>query len=46
MTELDMRLAQLPVSAVDYLSEVIPSTNNEAGELEYDYETWLRDVFA
>lgn len=46
VTELDMRLAQLPVSAVDYLSEVIPSTNNEAGELEYDYETWLRDVFA
>lgn len=46
VTELDMRLAQLPVSAVDYLSEVIPSTNNEVGELEYDYETWLRDVFA
>ncbi|KAG1774891.1 calponin homology domain-containing protein [Suillus placidus] len=46
VTELDMRLAQLPVSAVDYLSEVIPSTNNEVGEPEYDYDTWLRDVFA
>ncbi|KAG2037775.1 calponin homology domain-containing protein [Suillus americanus] len=45
VTELDMRLAQLPVSAVDYLSKVIPSTNNEVGEPEYDYETWLRDVF-
>lgn len=46
VTELDMRLAQLPISAVDYLSEVIPSTNNEVGEPEYDYESWLRDVFA
>lgn len=46
VTELDMRLAQLPVSAVDYLSKVIPSTNNEVGEPEYDYDTWLRDVFA
>ncbi|KAG2155921.1 uncharacterized protein EDB93DRAFT_1128864 [Suillus bovinus] len=46
VTELDLRLAQLPVSAVDYLSQVIPSTNNEVGEPEYDYETWLRDVFA
>lgn len=45
VTELDLRLAQLPLSAVDYLSEVIPSTNNEVGEPEYDYETWLRDVF-
>ncbi|KAG1822896.1 calponin homology domain-containing protein [Suillus subaureus] len=46
VTELDLRVAQLPVSAVDYLSEVIPSTNNEVGEPEYDYETWLQDVFA
>jgi hypothetical protein len=46
VTELDLRLAQLPVSAVDYLSEVIPSTNNEVGEPQYDYETWLQDVFA
>lgn len=45
VTELDLRLAQLPLSAVDYLSEVIPSTKNEVGEPEYDYETWLRDVF-
>ncbi|OJA17199.1 hypothetical protein AZE42_00212 [Rhizopogon vesiculosus] len=46
VTELDMRLAQLPISAIDYLREVIPSNNNEAGEAEYDYETWLQDVFA
>jgi hypothetical protein len=46
VTELDMRLAQLPISAIDYLREVIPSNNNEVGEAEYDYETWLKDVFA
>ncbi|KAG1745881.1 uncharacterized protein EDB91DRAFT_1119273 [Suillus paluster] len=46
VTELDMRLAQLPLSAVDYLREVIPSTTNEVGEPEYDYDTWLQDVFA
>ncbi|KAF8133841.1 calponin homology domain-containing protein [Boletus edulis] len=46
VTELDMRLAQLPVSAIDYLREVLPSSKNEAGEPEYDYETWLHDVFA
>lgn len=45
VTELDMRLAQLPVSAIDYLREVLPSSKNEVGELEYDYERWLHDVF-
>lgn len=46
VTELDMRLAQLPVGAIDYLREVLPLSNNEVGEPEYDYETWLHDVFA
>ncbi|KAH0832095.1 calponin homology domain-containing protein [Lanmaoa asiatica] len=46
VTELDMKLAQLPVGAIDYLREVLPSSKNEVGEPEYDYETWLHDVFA
>ncbi|KAH7885253.1 calponin homology domain-containing protein [Phlebopus sp. FC_14] len=46
VTELDMRLAQLPVSAIEYLREVLPSSKNEVGEPEYDYESWLHDVFA
>ncbi|KIK94047.1 hypothetical protein PAXRUDRAFT_478545 [Paxillus rubicundulus Ve08.2h10] len=46
VTELDLRLAQLPVSSVDYLREVLPLSNNEVGEPQYDYETWLHDVFA
>lgn len=41
-----MKLAQLPVSAIDYLREVLPSCKNEVGEPEYDYEMWLHDVFA
>ncbi|KAG8214638.1 hypothetical protein J3R82DRAFT_9716 [Butyriboletus roseoflavus] len=45
VTELDMKLAQLPLSATEYLREVLPSSKNEVGEPEYDYETWLHDVF-
>ncbi|KAH7927772.1 hypothetical protein BV22DRAFT_1150413 [Leucogyrophana mollusca] len=45
VTELDLRLAQLPVSAIDYLREVLPSAKNEVGEPEYDYEAWLDNVF-
>jgi hypothetical protein len=45
VTELDLRLAQLSVGAVDYLREVIPSAPNEVGESMYDYEAWLDDVF-
>jgi hypothetical protein len=41
-----MTLAQLPVGAIDYLREVLPSFKNESGEPEYDYETWLHEVFA
>ncbi|KAF9779654.1 actinin-like protein [Thelephora terrestris] len=46
VTELDLRLAQVPAHSIDYLKEAIPSKENEAGELEYDYETWLDQVFA
>ncbi|KAK0201954.1 actinin-like protein [Desarmillaria ectypa] len=46
VTELDLRIAHLPVSSVDYLKEVMPSVRNDAGEPEYDYERWLDDVFA
>jgi hypothetical protein len=46
VTELDLRLAQLPATAIDYLREAVPSAPNEVGELMYDYEAWLDDVFA
>ncbi|KAL4080698.1 calponin homology domain-containing protein [Scleroderma citrinum] len=46
VTELDLRLAHLPASAIDYLREVMPSRTNEVGEAEYDYEAWLEEVFA
>jgi len=46
VTEVDLRIAHLPQSAIEYLREVMPSKSNEAGELEYDYERWLDDVFA
>ncbi|KAI0795240.1 calponin homology domain-containing protein [Irpex lacteus] len=46
VTELDLRLAHLPQTSIDYLREAMPSAQNGAGEPEYDYETWLDDVFA
>ncbi|KAF4577056.1 alpha-actinin family protein [Pleurotus pulmonarius] len=46
VTELDLRLAQLPPGAIDYLREVMPNTTTEGGEPEYDYDRWLYDVFA
>ena len=46
VTELDLRLAQVPGHSIDYLKDAIPSSNGEAGEPEYDYETWLDQVFA
>jgi len=46
VTELDLQIAHLPASFVEYLREVMPSARNEAGEPEYDYERWLDDVFA
>lgn len=46
VTELDLRLAQVPTHSIDYLKEAIPSKQNDVGEPEYDYETWLDQVFA
>jgi hypothetical protein len=45
VTELDLRVAQLPASAIGYLREVIPSVKNETGEPEYDYGAWLDNTF-
>jgi hypothetical protein len=45
VTELDLRLAHLPASAVDYLREVMPTSQNGIGEPEYDYDAWLDGVF-
>ncbi|KAF5369426.1 hypothetical protein D9758_002608 [Tetrapyrgos nigripes] len=46
VTELDLRIAHLPGPSIDFLREAMPSTKNEVGEPEYDYERWLDDVFA
>ena len=46
VTELDLRLAQLPPGAIDYLREAMPATTSEGVEPEFDYERWLDDVFA
>ncbi|KAF9013185.1 calponin homology domain-containing protein [Cyathus striatus] len=46
VTELDLRIAQLPAASIEYLQNAMPSSPNEAGELEYDYERWLDEVFA
>ena len=45
MTELDLRLAHIPASAVEYLREVMPSAQDGSGEAEYDYDAWLDSVF-
>jgi Ca2+ insensitive EF hand len=45
---MDLRLAHIPAGAVDYLREVMPATQNDAGEREYrayDYDAWLGSVF-
>jgi len=46
ITELDLRLAHIPQSAIDYLLGAMPSRQNEEGEKEYDYVGWLDEVFA
>jgi hypothetical protein len=46
VTELDLRLAQLPPSAIDFLRQAVPSAPNEVGEAMYDYEAWLDEAFA
>ena len=44
VTELDLRVARLPASAVEYLREAMPSTQNDDGETLLDYEAWLDRV--
>ncbi|KAJ3731291.1 actinin-like protein [Lentinula guzmanii] len=46
VTELDLRIAHLPPSSIEFLREAIPHTHNDTAEPEYDYERWLDDVFA
>ncbi|KAI0373677.1 actinin-like protein [Pilatotrama ljubarskyi] len=45
VTELDLRVAHLPASAIDFLRQAMPSSANDAGEPEYDYERWIDEVF-
>lgn len=45
VTELDLRLAQLPQSSIDYLRQAMPPAQND-GEPAYDYEAWLDEVFS
>ena len=45
VTELDLRVAHLPAAAVEYLRQAMPTVQNDAGEVQYDYEVWINDVF-
>ncbi|KAI0699926.1 actinin-like protein [Cerioporus squamosus] len=45
VTELDLRVAHLPASAIEFLRQAMPSSSNDVGEAEYDYERWLDEVF-
>ncbi|KAI5117448.1 hypothetical protein M0805_005825 [Coniferiporia weirii] len=45
VTEVDLRVAHLPASAVEYLREVMPSTESSSGDTLFDYEAWLDRVF-
>ncbi|KAH9889930.1 actinin-like protein [Cubamyces lactineus] len=45
VTELDLRVAHIPASAVEFLRQAMPSSTNDVGEPEYDYERWLDEVF-
>ncbi|KAJ8468884.1 hypothetical protein ONZ51_g9361 [Trametes cubensis] len=45
VTELDLRVAHLPASAIEFLRQAMPSSTNDVGEPEYDYERWLDEVF-
>ncbi|OCH85952.1 actinin-like protein [Obba rivulosa] len=45
VTELDLRVAQLPASAIEYLRQAMPPMEGGPGEPEYDYEAWIEEVF-
>ncbi|CUA68761.1 Alpha-actinin-like protein 1 [Schizosaccharomyces pombe 972h-] [Rhizoctonia solani] len=44
VTEVDLRAALLPPTAVEYLQQAMP--RRPGSETEFDYEAWLDDVFA
>ncbi|KAI0081627.1 actin cross-linking [Panus rudis PR-1116 ss-1] len=44
VTELDLRVAQLPQTAIDYLRQAMPKKENGEGEPEYDYEAWIEEA--
>lgn len=46
VTELDLRVAQLPQGAIDYLREAMPIIENGDGEPGFDYDAWIEEVFA
>ncbi|KAK7690274.1 hypothetical protein QCA50_006929 [Cerrena zonata] len=46
VTELDLRVAHLPQSAIDYLREAMPIIEDGEGEPGFDYEAWIEEVFA
>ncbi|CDO76696.1 hypothetical protein BN946_scf184975.g5 [Trametes cinnabarina] len=45
VTELDLRVAHLPASTIEFLRQAMPSSEHGIGEPEYDYERWLDEVF-
>ena len=45
VTELDLRVASLPAAAIDFLRQAMHSSQNDAGEAEYDYERFIDEVF-
>ena len=45
VTELDLRLAHIPASGIEFLREAMPSIPNEVGEPQYDFAGWLDSVF-
>lgn len=45
ITELDLRLAHLPAAAIEYLREAMPTSPNEVGEKEFNYEQYIDEVF-
>ncbi|CCL98843.1 uncharacterized protein FIBRA_00849 [Fibroporia radiculosa] len=45
VTELDLRVAQLPPNAIEFLRDAMPSAQDGTEEPQYDYEAWLDAVF-
>jgi Ca2+-binding EF-hand superfamily protein len=43
VTELDLRLAMIPQSTIDFLTQTMPRI--EGSENEFDYESWLDEAF-